>query len=159
MNKLKPGIIQKINVSGGDYKMMDNISQFQRAAVHYGIADVDLFNANDLWDQKNIALVTQTIFGVARQVWAFIEESSRMLYINLPQRSCSATNIPNGKDLSWVHDHQSWTKENLPKNNWELGKVSLDCRLEQTRVQHKLDQIWAHLVKSFWENKCAFELF
>lgn len=27
MNKLAPGSIQKINVSGGDYKMMDNISQ------------------------------------------------------------------------------------------------------------------------------------
>lgn len=66
MNKLKPGIIQKISVSGGDYKMMDNISQFQRAAIHWGIAEVDLFNANDLWDQKNIALVTQTIFAVAR---------------------------------------------------------------------------------------------
>lgn len=26
MNKLNPGTIQKINVSGGDYKMMDNIS-------------------------------------------------------------------------------------------------------------------------------------
>lgn len=26
MNKLHPGIVQKINVSGGDYKMMDNIS-------------------------------------------------------------------------------------------------------------------------------------
>lgn len=26
MNKLHPGVIQKINVSGGDYKMMDNIS-------------------------------------------------------------------------------------------------------------------------------------
>lgn len=68
MNKLKPGIIQKINVSGGDYKMMDNISQFQRAAIHWGIAEVDLFNANDLWDQKNIALVTQTIYAVARAV-------------------------------------------------------------------------------------------
>ena len=68
MNKLKPGIIQKINVSGGDYKMMDNISQFQRAAIHWGIAEVDLFNANDLWDQKNIALVTQSIFAVARAV-------------------------------------------------------------------------------------------
>lgn len=88
MNKLKPGTIQKINVSGGDYKMMDNISvnldsktsnnhkklrgnyfqQFQRAAVGWGVSDVDLFNANDLWDQKNIALVTQTIFAVARQV-------------------------------------------------------------------------------------------
>lgn len=68
MNKLKPGIIQKIAVSGGDYKMMDNISQFQRAATHWGVGDTDLFNANDLWDQKNIALVTQTIFAVARAV-------------------------------------------------------------------------------------------
>lgn len=68
MNKLKPGIIQKINVSGGDYKMMDNISQFQRAAAHWGVGDTDLFNANDLWDMKNIALVTQTIFAVARAV-------------------------------------------------------------------------------------------
>lgn len=27
MNKLQPGIISKINVSGGDYKFMDNLSQ------------------------------------------------------------------------------------------------------------------------------------
>lgn len=27
MNKLQPGIIPKINTSGGDYKMMDNLSQ------------------------------------------------------------------------------------------------------------------------------------
>lgn len=27
MNRLSPGIIPKINVSGGDYKMMDNLSQ------------------------------------------------------------------------------------------------------------------------------------
>lgn len=27
MNRLRPGLINKINVSGGDYKMMDNISQ------------------------------------------------------------------------------------------------------------------------------------
>lgn len=27
MNRLSPGIISKINVSGGDYKMMDNLSQ------------------------------------------------------------------------------------------------------------------------------------
>jgi transgelin len=79
MNKLNPGTIQKIAVSGGDYKMMDNISQFQRAATFYGVSDVDLFNANDLWDQKNIALVTQTIFAVARAV--------RNLFKNLTQRT------------------------------------------------------------------------
>lgn len=27
MNRLAPGIITKINTSGGDYKMMDNLSQ------------------------------------------------------------------------------------------------------------------------------------
>lgn len=32
MNRLSPGIIQKINLTGGDYKMMDNLNQlvFQR---------------------------------------------------------------------------------------------------------------------------------
>lgn len=68
MNTLRPGFVQKVNVSGGDYKMLDNISQFQKAAQAYGVAEVDLFNANDLWEQKNIAVVTQTIFAVARAV-------------------------------------------------------------------------------------------
>jgi transgelin len=68
MNKLQPGIIPKINVSGGDYKYMDNISQLQRACQHYGVPEVDLFNANDLYEQKNIALVTQTIFAIGRAV-------------------------------------------------------------------------------------------
>lgn len=27
MNKLQPGIISKINTTGGDYKMMDNLNQ------------------------------------------------------------------------------------------------------------------------------------
>lgn len=27
MNRLCPGIIQKINTSGGDYKLMDNVNQ------------------------------------------------------------------------------------------------------------------------------------
>jgi len=66
MNKLQPGIISKVIVSGGDYKMMDNLSQFQKACIKYGVPDVDLFQTTDLWDQKNIALVTTTIFAIGR---------------------------------------------------------------------------------------------
>lgn len=66
MNRLSPGIVPKINTTGGDYKMMDNISQFQKACIKYGVADVDLFQTTDLWDKKNIALVTTTIFAVGR---------------------------------------------------------------------------------------------
>lgn len=68
MNKLHPGIIQKIALTGGDYKMMDNISQFHRAAIFYGVPEVDLFSANDLWEQKNMFAVTQTIFAIGRAV-------------------------------------------------------------------------------------------
>lgn len=66
MNRLQPGIIPKINTSGGDYKMMDNLSQFQKACVKYGVADVDLFQTVDLWDRKNIVHVTTTIFAIGR---------------------------------------------------------------------------------------------
>ncbi|XP_059055437.1 muscle-specific protein 20-like [Achroia grisella] len=69
MNRLQPGIITKVNISGGDYKFMDNISQFQKACVKYGVPDVDLFQTTDLWDQKNIALVTQTIFALGRTAY------------------------------------------------------------------------------------------
>ena len=68
MNKLQPGIIPKINLSGGDYKMMDNLSQFQIAAKHYGVPELDVFEANDLWEFKNICGVTKTIFAVGRAV-------------------------------------------------------------------------------------------
>ncbi|KAJ8919062.1 hypothetical protein NQ315_016969, partial [Exocentrus adspersus] len=69
MNRLAPGIISKINTSGGDYKFMDNLNQFQRACIRYGVPDVDLFQTTDLWDKKNIALVTTTIFAIGRTAY------------------------------------------------------------------------------------------
>ncbi|KAL2746416.1 Muscle-specific protein 20 [Vespula maculifrons] len=69
MNKLQPGIITKINTSGGDYKMMDNLNQFQKACTKYGVPDVDLFQAVDLMERKNIAQVTNTIFAIGRTTY------------------------------------------------------------------------------------------
>ncbi|XP_049834984.1 muscle-specific protein 20-like [Schistocerca gregaria] len=69
MNRLQPGIIQKVNVSGGDYKMMDNLSQFHKACVKYGVPDVDLFQTVDLWDKKNIVAVTTTIYAIGRTAY------------------------------------------------------------------------------------------
>ncbi|XP_015127716.1 muscle-specific protein 20 isoform X1 [Diachasma alloeum] len=66
MNRLQPGCITKINVSGGDYKFMDNLQQFQRACTRYGVPDVDLFQAVDLMERKNLAQVTNTIFAIGR---------------------------------------------------------------------------------------------
>lgn len=49
--------------------MMDNLSQFQKACVAYGVPDVDLFQTVDLWDRKNIAQVTMTIFAIGRTAY------------------------------------------------------------------------------------------
>ncbi|KAK7868117.1 hypothetical protein R5R35_005558 [Gryllus longicercus] len=69
MNRLQPGLVPRINTSGGDYKMMDNLSQFQKACVKYGVPDVDLFQTVDLWDKKNIVNVTVTIFAIGRTAY------------------------------------------------------------------------------------------
>uniref|UniRef100_A0A0K8TDN8 Transgelin n=2 Tax=Lygus hesperus TaxID=30085 RepID=A0A0K8TDN8_LYGHE len=69
MNSLMPGCISRINTSGGDYKLMDNINQFQKACIRYGVPDVDLFQTVDLFDQKNIATVTMTIYAIGRTTY------------------------------------------------------------------------------------------
>lgn len=40
MNRLQPGIITKINYSGGDYKFMDNLNQY----VYYHFCNTGTFN-------------------------------------------------------------------------------------------------------------------
>lgn len=69
MNKIRPGSIPKINSSGGDFKMMENIQKFQKALIEYGLSDVDVFQTVDLWEKKDIAAVTTTLFALGRQTY------------------------------------------------------------------------------------------
>nr|ABR27860.1 calponin [Triatoma infestans] len=69
MNKLKPGSCPKINSSGGQFKMMENINSFLKALTDYGVADVDLFQTVDLWEKKDIAQVTTTLFALGRSTY------------------------------------------------------------------------------------------
>lgn len=41
---------------------------FQQALKKYGVADIDVFQTVDLWDQKDIAQITSTLFALGRQV-------------------------------------------------------------------------------------------
>ncbi|XP_069680611.1 muscle-specific protein 20 isoform X1 [Periplaneta americana] len=69
MNKICPGSIPKINTSGGQFKMMENINVFQQALKNYGVADVDVFQTVDLWEKKDIAQVTTTLFALGRTTY------------------------------------------------------------------------------------------
>lgn len=68
INRLSPNAVPKINSSGGQFKMMENINNFQKAIKSYGVPDLDVFQTVDLWEKKDIAQVTNTIFALGRAV-------------------------------------------------------------------------------------------
>lgn len=68
INKLKPGSIKKINEGGAQFKLMENINNFQKAIKDYGVPDIDVFQTVDLWEKKDIGGVTNTIFAIGRAV-------------------------------------------------------------------------------------------
>lgn len=68
INKIQPGSVNKINTSGGDFKMMENINKFQKAIQEYGVPDIDVFQTVELWEKKDIGQVITTLFALGREV-------------------------------------------------------------------------------------------
>lgn len=58
----------KINESGGQFKMMENINNLQKALKAYGVPDQDVFQTVDLYEKKDISQVTNTLFAIGRAV-------------------------------------------------------------------------------------------
>ena len=70
MNKLAPGSVPKINTTGAQFKMMENIQKFQKACMAYGVNEIDVFQTVDLWEKKDISQVTTTLYALGRNVSA-----------------------------------------------------------------------------------------
>jgi transgelin len=68
INKIAPNSVPKINTTGGQFKMMENINMFQKALKSYGVPDLDVFQTVDLYEAKDVAQVTSTIFALGRAV-------------------------------------------------------------------------------------------
>jgi len=66
MNTLSPGSIPKINTSGSNFKLMENVTRFQQAIINYGVHKADIFQTNDLSEKKDLANVTNTMFALGR---------------------------------------------------------------------------------------------
>ncbi|KAE8887823.1 hypothetical protein PF005_g26098 [Phytophthora fragariae] len=68
MNKIQPGLIPKIQSSSMPFKQMENVSSFVRACRAIGVAEFDLFETVDLFNQKNIGQVVQCIHALGRTI-------------------------------------------------------------------------------------------
>ncbi|KAH8340176.1 hypothetical protein KR067_012407, partial [Drosophila pandora] len=69
INILAPNSVAKVNSSGGQFKFMENINNFQKALIAYGVPDIDVFQTVDLYEKKDISNVTNTIFAIGRAAY------------------------------------------------------------------------------------------
>ncbi|KAG7391705.1 Transgelin-3 [Phytophthora pseudosyringae] len=68
MNKIKPGLIPRVQTSSMPFKQMENVSAFVRACRSIGVAEFDLFETVDLYNQKNLGQVAQCIHALGRTI-------------------------------------------------------------------------------------------
>lgn len=132
--------------------------RFQRACTLYGLSDVDLFQTTDLWDFKNIALVTQTIFAIGRAVC--IRTLIILRKLDLTKRVMKFdvslhrhTSIQNTEDHVWDHVQLKRTVVISPKTLCAHQRLSLAFKLAQIAVQTNPVKALVHLVKSFLESR------
>jgi Calponin homology (CH) domain len=140
MNKLKPGSVAKVNTSGASFKMMENINLFQKACREYGVADLDVFQTVDLWEQKDISQVTMTLFALGREVNLRIVNFSKLLTLN-------------GRDHFWAQNPLKRTFVPSTRKRSPLEKPSSVSRPAATRAPHKPDRTWALAAKSSSESE------
>lgn len=68
VNTIKPGSVSSIYERELPYKQMENIERYLKACSTLGLADIDLFETSDLFNEKNINLVINNIHVLAAHV-------------------------------------------------------------------------------------------
>lgn len=74
MNKIRPGLIPRIQTSPMPFKQMENITAFLRACRSVGVAEFDLFETVDLFELKKVELVVNCIHALGRAVQKNVPE-------------------------------------------------------------------------------------
>uniref|UniRef100_A0A2K6UBB1 Calponin-2 n=1 Tax=Saimiri boliviensis boliviensis TaxID=39432 RepID=A0A2K6UBB1_SAIBB len=93
-NKLQPGSDPKINRSMQNWHQLENLSNFIKAMVSYGMNPVDLFKANDLFESGNI---TQVQVSLLTLVWKVKTKGLQSRYSENQERNFDNTTVKAGQ--------------------------------------------------------------
>ncbi|OXA37663.1 Calponin-1 [Folsomia candida] len=64
INKLCPNAVKKINTSPAPFKQRENLEMFLKGCETYGMKSQDLFQVNDLYENKNLYMVVDCLFSL-----------------------------------------------------------------------------------------------
>lgn len=62
INRLQPGAVKKINTMKAPFKQRENIEMFLKGCEAYGLKPQDLFQVNDLYENKNLYMIIDNLF-------------------------------------------------------------------------------------------------
>merc|ERR1711881_294289 len=64
INRLQPGSVKKINTMNAPFKQRENIEMYLKGCEAYGLVAQDLFQVNDLYENKNLYMVVDNLYAV-----------------------------------------------------------------------------------------------
>merc|ERR1712214_214106 len=64
INAISPGSVKKINTLKAPFKQRENIEMYLKACTAYGLKEQDLFQVNDLYENKNLYMVVDNLFSL-----------------------------------------------------------------------------------------------
>lgn len=64
LNALQPNLVKKINTMKAPFKQRENIEMFLKGCEAYGLKSQDLFQVNDLYENKNLYMVVDCLYGL-----------------------------------------------------------------------------------------------
>ncbi|MCL4151968.1 UNVERIFIED_CONTAM: hypothetical protein GTU68_038562 [Idotea baltica] len=60
INALQPGTVKRVNTMKAPFKQRENLEMFLKGCEQYGMKSQDLFQVNDLYENKNLYMVSNT---------------------------------------------------------------------------------------------------
>merc|ERR1712203_1057221 len=64
INAISPGSVKKINTMKAPFKQRENIEMYLKACAAYGLKEQDLFQVNDLYENKNLYMVVDNLYNL-----------------------------------------------------------------------------------------------
>jgi chromosome segregation ATPase len=94
VNKIRPGLVKKINKQKTPFMMMENIGFFLKGCAALGVNKVDQFMTVDLYEAKNLGQVIHCIHALGRHVSNSSSYTGPLLGTSEVPRSSSTVTSP-----------------------------------------------------------------
>ncbi|KAK8728903.1 hypothetical protein OTU49_008854 [Cherax quadricarinatus] len=64
LNHLQPGSVKRINTMKAPFKQRENVEMFLKGCEAYGLKSQDLFQVNDLYENRNLYMVVDCLYAL-----------------------------------------------------------------------------------------------